>query len=296
MAPLAPPHAHAATHTVCPRGCAFTSIQAAIDAAQTGDMITITPGTYRENLAIPGTGTATHLRLQAGLGVGLRPALPSVSGLPSLPMLPGLPATSLPGSVIVDGSAGATRVLFVSPGTTVTLEGLTLRNGHSQAGAGIHNMGTLRLLHVAVTDNRAIGAGSGIVNDVGAILEATNSEVSRNVVETGSGGGILNFGTMTLTNVVVRDNVAVTARFGGGGINQGNSETDTDPPQFFATATLTNTILTGNRAERGGGLYLRPGTTTTIRTTVVSQNTATTTPGGGGIFAEAGATVNRSAT
>jgi hypothetical protein len=39
-------------YTVCPSGCPFTKIQAALDAAKEGDTITVGPGVYRENLKI----------------------------------------------------------------------------------------------------------------------------------------------------------------------------------------------------------------------------------------------------
>jgi len=39
-------------YTVCPSGCPFTKIQAALDAAKDGDTITVGPGIYRENLKI----------------------------------------------------------------------------------------------------------------------------------------------------------------------------------------------------------------------------------------------------
>lgn len=39
-------------YTVCPSGCPFSKIQAALDAAKDGDTITVGPGVYRENLVI----------------------------------------------------------------------------------------------------------------------------------------------------------------------------------------------------------------------------------------------------
>ncbi|MEM4382380.1 MAG: right-handed parallel beta-helix repeat-containing protein, partial [Candidatus Caldarchaeum sp.] len=39
-------------YTVCPSGCPFAKIQAALDAAKDGDTITVGPGVYKENLKI----------------------------------------------------------------------------------------------------------------------------------------------------------------------------------------------------------------------------------------------------
>src|SRR5260370_33777227 len=57
----------AGTLKVCPAGCTYSTIQSAIDAAQTGDSIKIAPGTYTENLLIDPPVAATKLTL---LGTG----------------------------------------------------------------------------------------------------------------------------------------------------------------------------------------------------------------------------------
>ena len=51
-------------HTVCPSGCDYTSIQAAIDAAQTGDTIEVRSGTYYEHVNV-----STQLILR-GIDIG----------------------------------------------------------------------------------------------------------------------------------------------------------------------------------------------------------------------------------
>src|SRR5277367_3999835 len=47
---ISPPTVAAATLRVCLSGCTYTTIQSAMNAAQTGDRITIGAGTYTENL------------------------------------------------------------------------------------------------------------------------------------------------------------------------------------------------------------------------------------------------------
>ena len=62
-------------YTVCPSGCPFTKIQAALDAAQEGDTITVGPGVYRERLKI----TKSISLIGAGAAqTRLMPAQPSI--------------------------------------------------------------------------------------------------------------------------------------------------------------------------------------------------------------------------
>jgi hypothetical protein len=52
VVPLSLAFSMAQPYTVCPSGCPFTKIQAALDAAKEGDTVTVGPGVYRENLKI----------------------------------------------------------------------------------------------------------------------------------------------------------------------------------------------------------------------------------------------------
>ena len=44
--------AEATTRSVCPTGCDFTTIQGAVDAAVSGDTITVAAGTYSEDIVV----------------------------------------------------------------------------------------------------------------------------------------------------------------------------------------------------------------------------------------------------
>src|SRR6267154_1913759 len=80
----------------------------------------------------------------------------------------------------VDGNA-AGRVFFIAASETVTISGLTIRNGHDDTmGGGIDNEGGATL---TITNSTLSGNTAGSVN---------NPEVA--------GGGISNSGTLTIVN------------------------------------------------------------------------------------------------
>jgi hypothetical protein len=183
----------------------------------------------------------------------------------------------------------------------------------SDTGAGSGLMGDLRYCITNVTDGDAITfAVQGTINLTGPLPDLTHSisidgpgpgllNVRRDsggdyrifrvvsgptVVLTGltitnglaaDGAGILNNGTLTLTNATLSGNFTpyVFGASGGGISNSG-------------ALTLENTTVNGNSAAgsretgKGGGIYNRQGGTVTLDNTTVSGNYAR--PYGGGIF------------
>ena len=106
------------------------------------------------------------------------------------------------------------------------------------------------------------------------MLSLDNTTVSGGDAAVGSGlrndgGGILNYGTLTLTNSTVSDNVA--GGIAGGILNY-----------YYATTTLINSTVSGNTARFGGGIYNIYGTTTLINSTVSGNSALNPTGGGGG--------------
>ena len=194
------------------------------------------------------------------------------------------------------------RVLHIASGT-IEISSVTITNGNSGIadGGGILNLGTLTLTSSTVSGNTAAnwaggirnegslvligstvsgntasnGQGGGIHNaDAGTLLTLTDSTVSGNTANIGA-GGIFNYGTVTLTNATISDNIAVTSD-GGGIVNA-----------IAATLTLTNSTVSGNTAADWAGGIRNEGSLVLIGSTV-SGNTASNGQGGGILNANPG--------
>lgn len=196
-------------------------------------------------------------------------------------------------------------VFELAAGITVTISGVTIRNGlaisngggiqnnasltlnadvisgnrsgNGSAGGGIANLaGTLTLNNSIVSDNTGGGNAGGLYNDNAASLTVNNSLIIRNqTLAGGFGGGLGNSGTMTMNNSLVGGNRTTGTSAGhggsGGGIYNGAN-----------TLTVTNSTISNNSATGdGGGIY----NTATLSAYFISVagNLATGTGLGGGI-------------
>ena len=128
-----------------------------------------------------------------------------------------------------DGAAANFRLFYLPSGADLTLDSLTLSNGHVRVGGAIFNDGgTLTLTNSTLSGNLAVYDGGAIFNN-GGTLTLTNSTLTGNTAnDTDSGGGIFNNGgTTTLTNSTVAYNSAADASGGivvdGGTLNLNNS-------------------------------------------------------------------------
>ncbi len=137
------------------------------------------------------------------------------------------------------------------------------------------------------------------------ILESMTIRHGKPSAQDEHGGGIYNYGTLTLKNCVVTDNIAI----GGGGIcNDGaltlvnstvsnNTAKDTAPPDVFAcgggggirsgkgTLTLINTTISGNQAGTryrgaGGGVRIGCQCTAVFTNSTISGNSSVHSGGG----------------
>jgi len=180
------------------------------------------------------------------------------------------------GATIVDGN-DIDRIFSVASGVSVSVTGLTVRNGlvtATNAGGGIYNSGALTLTQVTVELNRACNGG-GLSNSGTAALDSVT--ISQNLAfsggacatsGTGFGGGVFNLssGILDLTNSSIRNN---SAEFNGGGIYSSSGQ-----------VTITGGELRENSGGAYGGAADSMGVMTLSGGTTVNDNTAND---GGGI-------------
>jgi CSLREA domain-containing protein len=159
------------------------------------------------------------------------------------------------GSATIDAQK-ASRVSFVSPGSEVEFQGLTITGGSDLAGGGgILNHGTLTLTGSTLSGNRATYYGGGILNFGTATVAACTLDGNS----ADYGGGIADFGAVTLTVTGSTLSGNSTRSFGGGIWNGG-------------TATITASALSGNSATHGGGI--RNDAMATVADCTLSGNSA----------------------
>ena len=186
--------------------------------------------------------------------------------------------------VTITGSSGtpvATSLMAVNGGRLDLVNGFQLMD-HTTTGNGalVNVTGAGSVLNIGVGSMKggaAVNGGAIFIDSNGTctIKEAGSIGYSGGVnTASGSGGGIANNGTLTITEGSVSYN---TAQYGGGIYNMG-------------TLILTKATIAYNKAPSGGGILSEnPGTITLADPSRVQYNTADDTPhsaggNGGGIY------------
>jgi len=173
------------------------------------------------------------------------------------------------GKSVVDGStSGPVFTVFWS---TVTLKGMTITGGRNSSvpwpnGGGITSAySTLKVNDCLITGNEALGQGGGIQSVFGTLAVEDSTIINNKAM---NGGGIRAAGgtnVLIVTGSVIADNVAIDR---GGGIWSHN---DT-PGGTAVSVTLKDSIITGNLAGLGGGIY-GSNSKLTVEDSTIADNT-----------------------
>lgn len=231
---------------VVPSG--YSTIQAAIDAAQEGDRIVVLPGVYHENIDFLGKAITVQ---------GTDPSDPDVVN-----------------ATVIDGQdIDRSIVRFVNNETaTSILSGLTIKGGHkydAHAGGGIYvreASPTIRNNHIR--DHSSFFAGGGIY------LVESRARISDNVFvnnKSQSGGAIAVDGyayVPTITGNTFSDNTAGE----GGAIFIGSTYIGSEPAGA-APLILSDNTFTANAATLYGGGAVKVGYSGSLRLDTPDSNT-----------------------
>jgi parallel beta-helix repeat protein len=290
---------------VCPSGCAYSSVQDAVDIAVEGDLIKVAQGTY----------TGVHARtsvtqvVTVDVPVSIRGGYTTANGFADPPDPVAYPT-------VLDAE-GQGRVIYVAEDVTVTLEGLQLTGGDGaglgggggptflDAGGGIY---AERGVHVTIRDctiaaNRSAAAG-GAYFSRNAVLTLQDSLITGNVAVTGNAGGVYVYSPLVAT--IKRNTIASnTAGFNAGGLYVAYGFSDSvisentivsnaaghDAGAIFmaSAATLRDNVLAHNRAGFSGGAVYINGRSPLVASNRVFDNVAANW--GGGIYVYAPATL-----
>lgn len=146
-------------------------------------------------------------------------------------------AVTMSGLTIQNGAATFGAGIRALLGVTLTLDGVTIDNNVAQCdGGGIMSEGILTISHSAITNNQSLctDSGGGIMSE--GQLSLTNVTLSGNFAD--NGGAIRNDGLAQLLNVTIYNNEAEIAV--GGILNNGSM-------------TITNTIVGASINGNCGG-------------------------------------------
>lgn len=186
-------------------------------------------------------------------------------------------ATNVTGAITLTGGE-----LLVAKNLTILGPGAKVLAVNGNAASRVFNISTgiVNIAGLAITNGRVANDLGGGIKNYGT-LTLSHCRVSQNQgTNNSSGGGIFNAypGSLTLSNCVVSDN---TAGISGGGLYN-----------YLATLTIVNSTIAANNATNGagGGIRMQGGTADIRSSTLAINSTAGPSGGpGGAIASDAGA-------
>lgn len=234
----------------------YGNISAAIKAANSGDVILVSPGTYNENLTIRNKNI--EIRSTGGAE-----------------------------STIIDGGRRDTVIMFIDNkfdgANSAKVSGFTIQNGQSGEGRG---GGVTFYGSDAVLENNRIMFNIGGMDGGGILLNTGSSPTIRNnfidsnsASRFGAGIMVVNSSNPLIYNNHISNNNASGPTFANGGAGGGGMYVDgNSSPQI-----IKNTIISNHADHAGGGIALRVNNSSIVEDNTIANNNSAY---GGGIHVE----------
>ncbi len=177
------------------------------------------------------------------------------------------------GGVAVDRNAGGGIALFNNP-VIILRNIIVTQNNSSNRGGGIVSVqnDVVNISTIQVTENTSAYFGGGIVHQGGTHSRMTvvNSRISGNSLtqpNTQNGGGIYNLSYLSLRNVEISGNKAIS----GSGIYSYEINSSSIAELKLLNCTISGNLATGS-GENNSAVYTRSSVETPIRNTVIQGN------------------------
>ncbi len=267
---------------VCASGCAYQSIQAAVDAAAPGDVVKIAQGVYTGVAARSGITQVLYVDKPLSIQGGFTTTnwnQPDPLAYPTT-----IDAQNLGRGVVISGAISVTlRGLRITGGNASNLGGGQTSNIDLGGGVYVYtatvSIENCRLLsNTASTTRSGRGGGIGLFSARARLL---NNEIRGNLgssASQGDGGGVglWNTGTVWMEGNTIRDNtgsdLGTGTPTGGSGYGGGVYAYQSGRVTLTGNAILSNTASVGYIGS-GGGIYLG-NTPAAIRNNTLQGNTA----------------------
>jgi hypothetical protein len=284
--------ARAKTLTVCPTGCDFATIAAAIQAAADGDTISIGEGTYaggveiRKDVTLQGVGRDKTTILGAGQAAVIRVGTWANVVIQAVTITGGSGSRTRSGDtggggILNEGkldlldsivrenavTGGAGGGIYSSSSKPLTIRDSIIQGNQAENGGGIFlRGGDVEIEDTAITGNRSAQTGGGVRYEGGGTLRLERCDISKNTADF-SAGGVVSSSELVIVDSTVSGNTAVNV----GGLDGGRE-----------LLKLIGSTISGNVSRgSGGGIRVGSGGLSLIDTTVEKNRTRAN---GAGIF------------
>lgn len=281
--------ATAAPLDVCPSGCTYTTIQAAVDNAAPFDTIDVSAGNYPENVIIDKSLTVQ--------GANVASTIVDGTDSDSVFVIDGSVTVTLTNMTITNGNAANSLPTSWGGGIAieqgdVTLDNVIVSNNFASSGGGISSSGgKLTVLNSQIVNNIAgdmtTARGGGIdVSEFNASAQVViiNSTIVSNTASSFNGGAAIGGGIASSASSLLIENSTINGNHSSSGVSAGsaggifiNGSNDT----ITRTAVIQNSTISGNSTIfSGGGLYVTNSAVVTVTNSTIVSNTASLMVGG----------------
>jgi parallel beta-helix repeat protein len=238
----------------------FCRIQDAIAGASGGDLISVAPGLYVENVSY--LGKAVSVESTDG------PAATTIQAEQSDRVVQFIsgegPASVLDGFTITGGAGG-----IACAGSSPRIENCIITGNNADTGAGIHcHNGSPVIEDCLIHSNVAGIIGGGINCNAGSDPMITGCTISDNTASNGGGMYIVNGSSPTISQCTISENTVTDS---GGGIVSAGPGT---------LPTIVDCVVSGNSAAAAAGISCGGGSDPLIVNSIIEANVASQVGGG----------------